>query len=295
MARPLNFIRLRILVVGLTLLGGPLWGAEAPREKRPALGAVDGRTAVLGSVVVLVGLALWGSSRARRRPHPTGKGPLRAIRLDSESIDAALGQPPAELSVPPILADSSSTKPSAAPWSIGTAATKVRVGNTPTTSHRAGGAAKPSVACRSRPAFSLEDRVYTLRPEQVASLLEAVYRKSGHEVDRPASAEDAGGALDLILSKDDNRTAVNCRHWKDARIGTPVVEELAGAMRTQGIGSGMILSLKGYTFQARTQAQAQGIRILDRPEILQLLEEAEATIDPALIEIVVGTPAPASA
>lgn len=250
----------------------------------------DPRQGLVAVVILALGLTVhFLRRRPRRSPGspPSPGGSLRAIRLDSAGIESVLRErlpddqiPGAADGAAPV--GSGMPSPSPSPPTSGTAA-----GPPAVFLRRASTVARPAAVPAQallveRPAFSLVDQVYRLEAAQVMALFDAIHRKDGFDVTRP-EPDTPAGRIDLVASRDGERTAIQCRHWMEGRVGTNSVQNLADAMQAAGIARGLLLSLKGYTFEARTLAQRFGIRILDKPDILLRLEEARAAIDPELI------------
>lgn len=130
-----------------------------------------------------------------------------------------------------------------------------------------------------------------IRPEQLLDQLRSIdwfqfekviavlYRKLGYGVTRRGGA-NADGGIDLVLEKEAERIAVQCKQWKTWNVGVRPVREFLGAMTAAGISQGKLVTLCGYTDEARQLAARHEIELLNEPELAGLLQAANAGYDP---------------
>ncbi len=111
-----------------------------------------------------------------------------------------------------------------------------------------------------------------------------VFEKLGFEVERRGGAH-ADDGIDLVLARGDGRVAVQCKHWKAWKVNPKTVRELLGAMTAAHLPKGLMLTLKGYTSEARARAEEYGIELLDESGIVSLLEKVDASYDSEMIEL----------
>jgi restriction system protein len=126
---------------------------------------------------------------------------------------------------------------------------------------------------------SLVSQVAELDWYQFEKLTELVYRKLGYFVRREGGAK-ADGGIDLLLELNGTRTAVQCKHWKGWNVGVKIVREFIGAMTVARVTRGILICTKGFTQEARSLANQQGIEIVDARGLEQLLKRADADFDP---------------
>jgi restriction system protein len=108
---------------------------------------------------------------------------------------------------------------------------------------------------------------------QFEKLMAMVYRAHGFRVERKGGAK-ADGGIDLIIEKNGAKTAVQCKHWKSWKVGVRNVRELKGAMTISEISQGILVTIRGYSEEARSLAEQQGILLLDTGELLDLINNA---------------------
>ncbi len=119
---------------------------------------------------------------------------------------------------------------------------------------------------------------------QFEKLTEIVYRRQGFLVDRRGGANPDGG-VDLVLIRNAEKTAVQCKHWKNRDIGVPTIRELVGAMQDAGIAKGVLVTISRCTREAQACAARNRIEILDHANLEKLLETLGARHDPEIQQL----------
>lgn len=119
---------------------------------------------------------------------------------------------------------------------------------------------------------------------QFEKLIGLVYRKLGYDVTRRGGANPDGG-IDLIIEKDGQRTAVQCKQWKAWRIGVKQVREFLGALTDADIPQGKLITLCGCTHPAMQLAKKHDIEILTEAELARMLEATGAAFDPEVLDL----------
>lgn len=67
--------------------------------------------------------------------------------------------------------------------------------------------------------------------------MEFLYRNQGYIVNRKGGAKPDGG-VDLILVKNGESSAVQCKHWKTWSVGVATMREFVGALSDARISKG---------------------------------------------------------
>jgi Restriction endonuclease/Topoisomerase DNA binding C4 zinc finger len=117
--------------------------------------------------------------------------------------------------------------------------------------------------------------------EQIVAL---VYRKFGYAVTRRGGANPDGG-IDLIIERNGQCSAVQCKHWRTWNLGVKAVREFLGALTDAGIDKGIFVALGGYTGEARQLAEKHGIEIVNETDLALMLDQTDARFDPDALEI----------
>ena len=123
---------------------------------------------------------------------------------------------------------------------------------------------------------------------QFEKLVGLVYGKLGYVVIRRGGANPDGG-VDLLLEKDGQRWAVQCKHWKSWDVGVRSVREFLGALTDSGIQKGIFITLTGYTGNAKELAEKHGIEIVNETGFARLLEITNALADPMVVQLLHDT------
>jgi len=119
---------------------------------------------------------------------------------------------------------------------------------------------------------------------QFEKLVGLVYRKLGYKVTRRGGANPDGG-IDLVIEKDGQRSAVQCKQWKTWNIGVKAVREFLGALADAGIQKGIFITLRGYTGEAKQLAEKHGMEIVNEAGLAQLLKSTDAKNDPEALTL----------
>lgn len=123
---------------------------------------------------------------------------------------------------------------------------------------------------------------------QFEKLVGHVYEKLGYTVTRRGGANPDGG-IDLIIKRDGQRIAVQCKQWKARDVGVKPVREFLGALTDAGIQKGIFITLRGYTGDARLLAEKHEIEILNEVGLTRMLESTRARFDPEVFELLHDT------
>ncbi len=119
---------------------------------------------------------------------------------------------------------------------------------------------------------------------QFEKLLGHIYQKQGYSVTRRGGANPDGG-IDLIIQKNGQCAAVQCKQWKAWNVGVKTVREFLGALTDAGIQKGKLITLRGYTGEARQLAEKHGIEIVNETVLTQMIESTDARFDPEVLEL----------
>ena len=123
---------------------------------------------------------------------------------------------------------------------------------------------------------------------QFEKLVALAYPKLGHTVKRRGGANPDGG-IDLVIEKDGQRSAVQCKQWKTWNVGVKAVREFLGALTDAGIREGIFITLCGYTGEAKQLAEKHGIEIVNETGLARMLASTDARFDPEALAILRDT------
>lgn len=134
----------------------------------------------------------------------------------------------------------------------------------------------------------LIEQLRTIDWFQFEKLVALVYRKLGYTVSRRGGANPDGG-IDLVIEKDGQQQAIQCKHWRTRDVGVRAMREFLGALTDAGMKDGLFVTLGGYTSDAKRLADKHGIEIVSEAGLATLLEETDARFDPETLAILQDT------
>jgi Holliday junction resolvase-like predicted endonuclease len=123
---------------------------------------------------------------------------------------------------------------------------------------------------------------------QFEKLVALFYRKLGYAVTRRGGANPDGG-IDLVIQKDCQCSAVQCKQWKTRQVGVKPVREFLGALTAAKIQKGIFITLGGYTGEAKQLAEKHGIEIINEVGLAKMLEDIGARFDPDVLSFLTDT------
>jgi restriction system protein len=110
-------------------------------------------------------------------------------------------------------------------------------------------------------------------------LVQESFRLRGYAV-RRLGGDGPDGGVDLVLNRGAERVLVQCKQWRAMRVGVSVVRELYGAMAAEGAASGIVVTSGGFTPDAMEFASGRNVRLIAGDELMEMLREARATLQP---------------
>jgi HJR/Mrr/RecB family endonuclease len=132
------------------------------------------------------------------------------------------------------------------------------------------------------------DKLHSIDWFQFEKVIEVLYQRLGYQVTRLGGANPDGG-IDLIIEKDGQRTAIQCKHWKSWNVNVRGIREFLGALTHAGIKQGIFITLRGYTGEAKQLAEQHGIEILNESSLSTLLDQSDARFNPEVLAILNDT------
>lgn len=141
--------------------------------------------------------------------------------------------------------------------------------------------AEPSQTVRDAGTVAEPDPLRDIDWFQFEKLMALLFQRERYRVDRRGGAQPDGG-VDLELSRDGLRTAVQCKHWKTQRVGVREVREFLGAIAAGRFDCGILVTTNRCTIEALTFARENCIEILDGQSVTRLLNKHDARYDPEL-------------
>jgi restriction system protein len=103
-----------------------------------------------------------------------------------------------------------------------------------------------------------------------------LFRREGWNVIETGRQDGPDGNIDLILTRQGQRTIVQCKRWTSSLVGVDEVRQFSGTLTGQGMpgSAGIFLTLSSFTPQALTEARAMGLTLIDGGGLYQSIEKA---------------------
>ncbi|WP_212645891.1 restriction endonuclease [Delftia sp. PE138] len=124
-------------------------------------------------------------------------------------------------------------------------------------------------------ASSSADALQNMSWREFETLVGEEFRRRGYSV-RETGGDGPDGGVDLVLSKDGEKTLVQCKQWKAFKVGVCTVRELYGVMAADGAAAGFVVTSGRFTQEAVAFAAGRNIHLMDGAALMKLLKEAKA-------------------
>lgn len=96
------------------------------------------------------------------------------------------------------------------------------------------------------------------------------YRRRGFSVEE-SGLGGADGGVDLVLRKGGETWLVQCKRWRNAKVGVREIRELYGIVAAEGADRGVFVTCGEYTPDARAFADGKPLDLVDGPALLGLV------------------------
>jgi restriction system protein len=124
------------------------------------------------------------------------------------------------------------------------------------------------------------DTLRGLTWQEFELLVGEAYRRQGYKVEETGGRGPDGG-VDLVLRRAGEVVLVQCKRWKQAKVGAPTVRELRGAVARDGATRGIFVTSGLFTREAKVEAQGQPLELVDGAALLELVKQAQRQTAPA--------------
>ena len=114
------------------------------------------------------------------------------------------------------------------------------------------------------------DNIQHMRWQEFERLIAEAFLRQGYRVQETGGG-GADGGVDILLSRDGERTLVQCKHWKTRQVGVAVVREMYGIMTAHGAARVKVITSGGFTTEAQRFAQGKPIDLLGHRDLSQLI------------------------
>jgi restriction system protein len=115
------------------------------------------------------------------------------------------------------------------------------------------------------------DTVTTLTWKEVQNLVSEAFRRRGFGVQAFSGGQ---GPVDLVLSKDGEKTFVNCKQWRVWEVDYRPLAELYGYMSGAGAERAVMLTTGRFSQKAREFAKRHNLYLIDGSGLVELIQGA---------------------
>ena len=112
----------------------------------------------------------------------------------------------------------------------------------------------------------------SLEWDQFEVLVGEIYRRKGYSVEI-SGGDGADGGIDLKLTKDEETSIVQCKHWKTYKVGVKEIREFFGVMASDRINQGYFVTTGEFTQDAWAFAENKPIALIGRADVNRAILE----------------------
>lgn len=107
--------------------------------------------------------------------------------------------------------------------------------------------------------------------QEFEQLVGEAYRRQAYAVTESGGG-GADGGFDLVLTKDGEKTLVQCKQWRTWKVGVEIVRGLYGVMAAEGAAEGMLVTCGEFTPAARAFAEGKPLKLVNGSDLWGLVE-----------------------
>lgn len=113
-----------------------------------------------------------------------------------------------------------------------------------------------------------------LNSEEFEWLVGELLRREGWEVEETGQPDRPDGNIDLELRRFGVRRIVQCKRWASWRVDVDEIRKFLGTLMRESLtaDAGLFVTLSTLTEQARSEATAAGLQVIEGSELYALLE-----------------------
>lgn len=105
------------------------------------------------------------------------------------------------------------------------------------------------------------DKLDSLSWQQFEDLVHEFFRRKGYVVSETSKGADGG--VDLRLRKDGKAATVQCKHWRNKKVGVNVIREQFGIMADEAADEGFVVTSGQFTEEAYAFAKDKPLQLVD--------------------------------
>lgn len=105
------------------------------------------------------------------------------------------------------------------------------------------------------------NKLDSLTWEQFEDLVHEYFRQQGYAVSETSKGPDGG--IDLNLRKDGNKATVQCKHWRNKKVGPNIIREQFGVMVDARADESFVVTSGQFTEDAHSFAKGKPMQLID--------------------------------
>ena len=130
--------------------------------------------------------------------------------------------------------------------------------------------------------FDRQTGIETIRSlgwQEFEELVGEAYRRKGYRVEETGGG-GADGGVDLILKKNGETLLVQCKHWRQDKVGVKVVRELYGVVTAENATGGIVISSGAFTRETTDFARGKPLELIGETELVKMVGDLKRTRTP---------------
>jgi hypothetical protein len=110
-------------------------------------------------------------------------------------------------------------------------------------------------------------------------LVGELFRREGWTVEETGSQDGPDGNIDLRLRKGGESRIVQCKRWTSWQVGVTDVRAFVGTLAREKLptNAGVFVTLSSFTGQARDEALASDLSLIEGPDLVARIEKVRRT------------------
>ena len=149
------------------------------------------------------------------------------------------------------------------------------------------GAVSLQSAIRKRPSEWSREVFLQIEWRRFEAVIETLFAQAGFETRAQTHGADGGVDVWLYAKRRPNTpvSIVQCKQWTGKSVGVDKIRELRGVMAAHDLSRGQFATTSGFTPDAVTFANANGVNLLDTDALLALTERRSPDQREALLKV----------
>jgi HJR/Mrr/RecB family endonuclease len=128
-----------------------------------------------------------------------------------------------------------------------------------------------------------EQALFSLSPRDFEEAIADLYKKLDYSVKLTPYTDDHG--IDIIAYKNMIHYVIQCKRYKNNKVGRPELQQFYGAMMHQKADQGIFITTSSFTEQAKGFSRGKNIELVDFDELTLMMRNSLPNIDHECIKV----------